>query len=235
MPGRRRLSMVFPLPGGPTNSRLCPPAAAISSARRAVSWPRISLMSGAPAVSTASSLAGAIAGSTGASPLKVAISSFRLSTGNTAVSPPTTAASAALSRGTNMRRSPRRRAQAAMGKHPAHRPHPPVQRQLAHEQRFRRAVLGQQPRPGQDPDGDRQVVGRPVLADVRRRQVHRDLAGRQLRPDVVQRPADARPPLLHPRVGQPDDWQSRQPRRRRRPPLQWARPRRRPRQRNGRG
>ena len=34
MPGSRRASMVLPEPGGPTNSRLWPPAAAISSARR---------------------------------------------------------------------------------------------------------------------------------------------------------------------------------------------------------
>ena len=37
MPGRRRASMVLPAPGGPTMSRLCPPAAAISSARFASS------------------------------------------------------------------------------------------------------------------------------------------------------------------------------------------------------
>jgi len=33
MEGRRRAMMVLPLPGGPINSRLCPPAAATSSAR----------------------------------------------------------------------------------------------------------------------------------------------------------------------------------------------------------
>ena len=37
MPGRQAASSDFPAPGGPTISRLCPPAAAISSARRAVS------------------------------------------------------------------------------------------------------------------------------------------------------------------------------------------------------
>ena len=118
MPGRRLANSVFPDPGGPTNSRLCPPAAAISSARRAVSCPRISLMSAVAACSSAASLAGAVAGSTGASPRKVAMSSFRVFTGNTAVSPPATAASAALSRGTYIRRNPRRRAQAAIGSTP---------------------------------------------------------------------------------------------------------------------
>ena len=33
MPGSRRASIVFPVPGGPASSRLCPPAAASSSAR----------------------------------------------------------------------------------------------------------------------------------------------------------------------------------------------------------
>ena len=35
IPGSRRASIVFPVPGGPMSSRLCDPAAAISSARRA--------------------------------------------------------------------------------------------------------------------------------------------------------------------------------------------------------
>ena len=34
IPGSRRASIVFPVPGGPASSRLCAPAAAISSARR---------------------------------------------------------------------------------------------------------------------------------------------------------------------------------------------------------
>ena len=44
--GRRAASMDFPAPGGPIISRLCAPAAAISSARLADSWPLTSLMSG---------------------------------------------------------------------------------------------------------------------------------------------------------------------------------------------
>ena len=46
MPGTRRAIIVLPAPGGPTSSRLCPPAAAISSARRASSCPRTSARSG---------------------------------------------------------------------------------------------------------------------------------------------------------------------------------------------
>ena len=46
IPGSRRASIVFPVPGGPASRRLCPPAAAISRARRARSWPRTSARSG---------------------------------------------------------------------------------------------------------------------------------------------------------------------------------------------
>ena len=35
IPGSRLATIVLPAPGGPTMSRLCPPAAAISNARRA--------------------------------------------------------------------------------------------------------------------------------------------------------------------------------------------------------
>ena len=47
IPGKRRASIVFPVPGGPISRRLCEPAAAISSARRARSCPRTSARSGA--------------------------------------------------------------------------------------------------------------------------------------------------------------------------------------------
>ena len=42
----RWASIVLPAPGGPTNSRWCPPAAATSSASRAIGWPRTSARSG---------------------------------------------------------------------------------------------------------------------------------------------------------------------------------------------
>src|SRR5690606_1298362 len=52
-PGRRWAIIDLPDPGGPTNNRLWPPAAAISSARLALSWPFTSRRSGtAPAVLT---------------------------------------------------------------------------------------------------------------------------------------------------------------------------------------
>ena len=45
MVGSRAASMDLPAPGGPTMSRLWPPAAATSSARLALSWPLMSLRS----------------------------------------------------------------------------------------------------------------------------------------------------------------------------------------------
>ena len=45
-PGRRAASIDLPAPGGPISRRLWLPAAAISSARLAVSWPLMSVSSG---------------------------------------------------------------------------------------------------------------------------------------------------------------------------------------------
>ncbi len=46
IPAKRCASIVLPVPGGPTSSALCPPAAAISSARLAAAWPLTSNRSG---------------------------------------------------------------------------------------------------------------------------------------------------------------------------------------------
>ena len=45
-PGRRCASMLLPVPGGPTSTMLCPPAAATISARLAAACPRTSARSG---------------------------------------------------------------------------------------------------------------------------------------------------------------------------------------------
>ncbi len=39
MLAKREANRVFPVPGGPLNNNECPPAAAISRARRGRSWP----------------------------------------------------------------------------------------------------------------------------------------------------------------------------------------------------
>ncbi len=55
IPGKRRASIVLPVPGGPISKTLCEPAAAISSARRARSCPRTSARSGCKRARRASS------------------------------------------------------------------------------------------------------------------------------------------------------------------------------------
>ena len=95
-----------PDPGGPMKSRLCPPAAAISRARRATSCPRTSARS---VVATGTCRAGNAATVAARCPCKTSSRSLRRATGTTS-QPPTTAASVALSRGTNSRCTARARA-----------------------------------------------------------------------------------------------------------------------------
>ena len=104
--GRRRASIVLPAPGDPTSRRLCPPAAAISSARRAWCWPRTS------ARSTAGGRhAGSEATTSGASqvPRRKPTACWSPGAGTTR-SPSTSAASAALPSGTTMTPAPSRAA-----------------------------------------------------------------------------------------------------------------------------
>src|ERR1700756_3417840 len=84
MPGRRAASIDLPDPGGPVISRLCSPAAAISSARLALSWPLTSCRS-RPAGRAAARL-----GSGGGSswvPLKWVTIANRLGGGMASISP----------------------------------------------------------------------------------------------------------------------------------------------------
>lgn len=60
MPGMRWASIDLPEPGGPVNNRLCPPAAAISSARLACSWPFTSRRSNAASPCTSGPGCGAL-------------------------------------------------------------------------------------------------------------------------------------------------------------------------------
>ena len=96
-----------PDPGGPTKTMLCPPDAAISSARRATSCPRTSAMS-APIDGRKSG--GATVSAVRGWPCNASTNSFKCPTGTMAQSPPTTAASAAFSRGMNRRATEEARA-----------------------------------------------------------------------------------------------------------------------------
>ena len=89
--------------------------------------------------------------------------------------------------------------------HAPHRPQRPVERQLADEERAVEGVRIDDAGGAQHADGDRDVEGGPVLAQVGGRQVDGDPARRQLEPAVVQRAADPDPPLADAGVGEPDD------------------------------
>ena len=110
MPGSRRASMVLPVPGGPISRRLCEPAAAISSARRARSWPRTSARSGITAASCASSVSGSNVGAS-ISPRKYETTSPSVLTGTGSM--PASAASGADSAAQTRRVRPARRAPSA--------------------------------------------------------------------------------------------------------------------------
>ena len=113
--GSRRASIVLPVPGAPSISRLCPPAAAISSASNGISWPRTSARSGSRDRRRRTGLRPGIAGI--GRPRSTPAASVRLRTG-TIWSPPTSAASRARWRGTNSRAQPARRAPSATASMP---------------------------------------------------------------------------------------------------------------------
>ncbi len=116
--GSRRASIVFPQPGGPTKSRLCPPAAAISSARFAASCPRTSARSPCTSVSEGSR-AGACVRRRHAPPLpRITATAFCSESTAYSSMPSTSAASSALRAGTINLVKPALRAPITMGKMP---------------------------------------------------------------------------------------------------------------------
>ena len=116
MPGSARASIVFPTPGDPTRSRLCPPAAATSRARFACTWPRISDRSVAPTGAPASGQSGSGI-SSGVPPDRTRAALLRLRTDRTR-SPPRPCASRAFSGGRTIARRPALSAATATGRTP---------------------------------------------------------------------------------------------------------------------
>ena len=195
----------MPDPGGPISSRPCPPASAISSPRRASSWPRTSPRSGGGRPPAArrprprASSVGLVAGVDELDPRRRGRPSRRtadpdrarpprrsVSTPDTST-PSTSRASSTAAAATTTRRRPRRASAATIGRTPGHRAHLAAERQLADER--------QPARPGadllraeQDAERHRQVERRAALAQVGRREVDRDPARRIAEPGV----ADAR-------------------------------------------
>ena len=116
--GNRCASIVLPVPGGPTKSKLCPPAAATSNARRAESWPLTSARSGnSPKGAASKESTSTISGCAPFSPRKSATASARLTTPYTAT-PTANAASQAFSCGTIIAGTPALRASSAIGSTP---------------------------------------------------------------------------------------------------------------------
>ena len=118
--GMQRASIDLPVPGGPTMSRLWPPATATSTARLAISCPLTSTKSGwsperASASAPSSGRAGAVRPAS--APERTSAAWRRLWTGQTR-RPLTTAASAALSTGTRKSVTPCARRLTASGRTP---------------------------------------------------------------------------------------------------------------------
>ena len=118
IPGRRFASIDLPEPGGPMSRILCPPAAAISSARLAVRCPRTSeKSSGIVAMPARNSSGSKTVGAIVCVPARWASSSDTDETPST-VTPETTDASSAFSRGTYTVVRPASRAASTIGSTP---------------------------------------------------------------------------------------------------------------------
>ena len=203
MPGRRRASSVLPLPGGPTKSRLWPPAAATSSARLARSCPCTSARSGSTGAAAGISIA-ASGRSSAASPRSQASAAPRLSAAS-AARPGQSAASPRFPRGTTTSRIAAPSAAASIASTPRTASQRAVEAELAEEERaleLRRLELD--PRAG-DRERDRQVERGADLGHAGRREVHRHAARRELESALAERGADPVAALVHHAVGLADD------------------------------
>ena len=176
IPGSRRASIVLPVPGGPASSTLCVPAAAISSARRARSWPRTSARSGTGSRSTSRSGNGS-----GGScvPRRYATASARWWTG-IGSTPASATSGAGLGRADEPAEA---RAPRSLGgdQRAGDGPDAPVERELAERGDIRRAHRRQLMRRGEHRERDREVEPRALLAQARGREVDRDPPHRETR------------------------------------------------------
>ena len=209
MPGTRRASIVLPAPGGPTMSRLCPPAAAISSARFASCWPRTSARSGATGAGLGSRRR-AVTGSGLQRPCRRSTSAPRSPTGSTS-RPSASAASAAFGLGHDHPRvagCPRRE---RAGEHSPDRSQGSAQGQLTADGDVRERLRGHLTPGHQNRHRQRQVEAGSGLSHGRGREVRRDPLERELEAGVQHRRADPLSRLAHRRVGQSDHGEGGQP------------------------
>ena len=200
MPGRHAASSDLPAPGGPLISRLCPPAAAISSARLATSWPLTCARSGPPTGGSASPRRG---GASSAVPAQMVEQREQVGRGDDfELARPGRLAPCAAGqiRPLSMRRGVDRGEQ-----HARRRRDPPVEAQLADRDIMRQRLRHRSPHRRKQAERDRQIVMRALLGQVGRRQVDRDPLGRQREADRGKRRMHPLAALRHRLVGKADD------------------------------
>ena len=216
MVGRRRASMVLPDPGGPIMSMLCAPAAATSRARLAALAPpcRRGRPRRPPSPAEGARPPGRSAAGPAPPASMTATAARSVSAGYT-LSSGTSAASAALARGSTSPRRPRRLTLSATASPPTtartlpSRPSSPTAAMPSAPPRAWRVAR-------RKCESDGQVERRPLLAHIGRRQVDGDASRRELVVRVDDGRAHALAALLHGRIGQTHDGErGRRPRRRR--------------------
>ena len=207
MPGRQAASSDLPAPGGPIISMLWPPAAAISSARLAVSWPFTCARSGPPPGGSASPGAG---GASTAVPRRWLSKAMRSGAAITSISP-AQAASAPCAAG-QIRPSPRAEAWMRGEQHAGRRRDPPVEAELADREIGGSVSAIDRAHRGEQAERDRQIVMRAFLGQIGGREVDRDPLRRQRQADRGERGMDPLAALRHRLVGQADDEEFRQAR-----------------------
>ncbi len=206
MDGRRLASIDLPAPGGPTISRLWPPAAATSSARLAVSWPLMSARSGSASPGSAMPASGRDRTWV---PRKWLAMAIRLRGARIAMSPLAQAASGPEAAG---QMSPRPSALAAIaaGRTPA------TGAMVPSSDNSPSATKSPSWSPGSGADrrhqGERdgQVVMAALLGEVGRGEIDDDALGRQRQAGGMQRAPHPFAALGHRLVGQADDDEARQ-------------------------
>ena len=203
--GSRRPSIVFPVPGGPASSRLWPPAAASSSARRARSWPRTSARSG---WSGSGLLVGRLCGRR---PQLAAEVGDRL--GEVAHRHRLDAAQLRLAGRLGRAQDPLEPGTPRAlgdGERAAHRPDPAVERQLADGRVLREPLDRKLPRRRQHRQRDREVEARSLLPQAGGSEVDGDPLQRPLELRRADPAADAVLGLCARAVGEPDDREARE-------------------------
>ena len=209
IPGRRRASIVLPAPGGPTISRLWPPAAAISSARRASAWPRTSARSGARPARGARR--GRRRRPARAPPRRGADRAARRASAPPITSSPSTSAASGAFAAGRAAAEPAARAPSAIASAPRTGLISPQSDSSPQTAQLSSASRQHLPARREHRHGDRQVEARARLAHARRREVDGHPLLRELEPGVRSAARTRSRDSRTARSGRPDDRERRQP------------------------